>query len=347
MKKITEAHLRDKIDTLNTRMAKHIDHNQLDGEVSIENIDIFDDTINEGTLNQIKKNAGLLKEADPKFYYGNNGERAQGADSNWGSSAWNGIKKAGQAAWDGTIYAGRAANMPLDQAANSGSTQTDAEKRAASGMDGLPGDIASQASSQGDIRKFDQTAQANPNTIAQSGAGMYADQNDRRQQFAQSAQVKSSKPTTWQDIYNMNKDVIGANPNLLKPGQQLKMPDGSVYQVKPGDNLGKIAMGGKSVGQSAQVKPVAQPEIDPNIAAQGAFVQQQLAGGNGDQAQVGQTTYNSSIPAKPLAESPSEPSFEMAIPDPRYSGEDRPYNESVTFTTDDPLARILSLARGR
>ena len=176
---------------------------------------------------------------------------------------------------------------------------------------------------------------------------MYADQNDRRQQFAQSAQVKSSKPTTWQDIYNMNKDVIGANPNLLKPGQQLKMPDGSVYQVKPGDNLGKIAMGGKSVGQSAQVKPVAQPEIDPNIAAQGAFVQQQLAGGNGDQAQVGQTTYNSSIPAKPLAESPSEPSFEMAIPDPRYSGEDRPYNESVTFTTDDPLARILSLARGR
>lgn len=29
--------------------------------------------------------------------------------------------------------------------------------------------------------------------------------------------------TTWQDIYNRNKNVIGSNPNLIKPGQVLKI----------------------------------------------------------------------------------------------------------------------------
>lgn len=29
--------------------------------------------------------------------------------------------------------------------------------------------------------------------------------------------------TTWQNIYNNNRDIIGSNPNLIKPGQTLKI----------------------------------------------------------------------------------------------------------------------------
>jgi hypothetical protein len=64
-------------------------------------------------------------------------------------------------------------------------------------------------------------------------------------------------PVTWKQIYELNKDIIGANPNLIKPGQQLKMPDGSTYTVKPGDNLTKIAKGAGGGGQGASVTPTA------------------------------------------------------------------------------------------
>ena len=72
----------------------------------------------------------------------------------------------------------------------------------------------------------------------------------------------AGKKITWQTIYNANKQVIGNNPNLIKPGQKLKMPDGSTYTVKPGDNLSKIAKGAKP-GQSAQ------PAANTDGAAEG------------------------------------------------------------------------------
>jgi murein DD-endopeptidase MepM/ murein hydrolase activator NlpD len=35
--------------------------------------------------------------------------------------------------------------------------------------------------------------------------------------------IANSYGTTWQNIYNNNRDIIGSNPNLIKPGQILKV----------------------------------------------------------------------------------------------------------------------------
>jgi LysM repeat protein len=59
------------------------------------------------------------------------------------------------------------------------------------------------------------------------------------------------KATSWQQIYAANKDVIGPNPNLIKPGQKLTMPDGSTYTVAAGDNLSKIAAKSKPTAQKS------------------------------------------------------------------------------------------------
>jgi hypothetical protein len=53
----------------------------------------------------------------------------------------------------------------------------------------------------------------------------------------------AKKKTDWKTIYNLNKSIIGDNPNSIKPGMKLKMPNGSTYRVQPGDNLSKIAAG--------------------------------------------------------------------------------------------------------
>lgn len=61
---------------------------------------------------------------------------------------------------------------------------------------------------------------------------------------------------SWQTLYANNKDVIGSNPNLIKPGQVLNINAGSnpetatSYTVKRGDNLTKI---GKKFGLSWKV----------------------------------------------------------------------------------------------
>ena len=49
-------------------------------------------------------------------------------------------------------------------------------------------------------------------------------------------------PTTWQAIYNLNRDQI-KNPDLIYPGQILQMPGGGSYTVVNGDYLIKIAAG--------------------------------------------------------------------------------------------------------
>lgn len=49
--------------------------------------------------------------------------------------------------------------------------------------------------------------------------------------------------TTWQDIYELNKDVIGDNPNLIYPGQIFVIPNSEIvtYTVQKGDTLSSIA----------------------------------------------------------------------------------------------------------
>jgi nucleoid-associated protein YgaU len=53
----------------------------------------------------------------------------------------------------------------------------------------------------------------------------------------------------WQEIYNLNSDSIGQNPDFLRTGSQLKLPgevnlhiaQAETYVVQPGDNLWSIA----------------------------------------------------------------------------------------------------------
>ena len=128
-----------------------------------------------------------------------------------------------------------------------------------------------------------------------------------------------AKPTglvTWKQIYDANKDVIGANPNLIKPGQQLKMPDGSTYTVKPGDNLSKIAKNA-SGGQAASVTPTA-PKLKPPTTPTLTTAQQ----GFKDYGMAGQEMRSpEEIAASAgLADAPATPDEGLQPSDPRHSG---------------------------
>ncbi|HEY9787918.1 MAG TPA: LysM peptidoglycan-binding domain-containing protein [Candidatus Obscuribacterales bacterium] len=54
----------------------------------------------------------------------------------------------------------------------------------------------------------------------------------------------------WKEIYNLNHDVLGTNPDLIHPGTNIELPGGAAevanagattYVVKPGDSLWKIS----------------------------------------------------------------------------------------------------------
>jgi LysM repeat protein len=77
---------------------------------------------------------------------------------------------------------------------------------------------------------------------------------------APTAAVPAANKTShnWKEIYDLNKQVIGKNPNKIYPGQQLKMPNGSTYIVKPGDSLWKIS-------KMQQPTPPAAPPTMPGV----------------------------------------------------------------------------------
>jgi murein DD-endopeptidase MepM/ murein hydrolase activator NlpD len=56
----------------------------------------------------------------------------------------------------------------------------------------------------------------------------------------------------WKDLYELNKDVIGPNYNIIKVGQKLKLTTSEehiCYKVKKGDNLSSIAKKYKTTWQ--------------------------------------------------------------------------------------------------
>jgi len=61
-------------------------------------------------------------------------------------------------------------------------------------------------------------------------------------------------------IYRNNKDIIGPNMNLIEPKTMIDLPDGTPYEIQPGDTLSKIAR--KIPTLKAPVLP-----IDPQAAA--------------------------------------------------------------------------------
>ncbi|MFC7161802.1 transglycosylase family protein [Aquipuribacter hungaricus] len=84
--------------------------------------------------------------------------------------------------------------------------------------------------------------------------------------------IARANGTTWQSLYAANRDVIGANPGLIRIGQQLRLggtpaparpapaaqpapaapaaPSGRVYTVRSGDTLGSIARANGTTWQS-------------------------------------------------------------------------------------------------
>lgn len=91
-----------------------------------------------------------------------------------------------------------------------------------------------------------QSADATKSTDATQPAEYTVEKGDSLWNIAQKNLGDGSK---WTEIYKLNQDSIGQNPDLIFSGNHLKLPgasgssiaDASHYTVKPGDNLWNIA----------------------------------------------------------------------------------------------------------
>ena len=66
----------------------------------------------------------------------------------------------------------------------------------------------------------------------------------------------------WQDIYNLNKDIIGDNPNLIYPGQKLLIKKGDAPHKKTIDELAKEVIQGKWGNGTERYKRLTQAGYD-------------------------------------------------------------------------------------
>lgn len=55
------------------------------------------------------------------------------------------------------------------------------------------------------------------------------------------AKAKLGSVAKWKELYELNKTAIGSNPNMIYPGQKLKLSAAVKYTVKKGDTLSGIA----------------------------------------------------------------------------------------------------------
>ena len=88
----------------------------------------------------------------------------------------------------------------------------------------------------------------------QAGTTYTVQPGDTLSSIAQSAYNDSSQ-AAYMVIYSANRQVIGGNPNLIRPGQVLTIPviqikSGTTYTVQPGDTLSAIAL--RAYGNAAE-----------------------------------------------------------------------------------------------
>ena len=140
--------------------------------------------------------------------------------------------------------------------------------------------------------------------------------------------------STWKQIYDLNKSIIGNNPNLIKPGQKFELPNGmGNYTVVPGDTLSGIAAGQGKGKYETNVPPQAPT---PPVPAQPRFTPKST----GDYYK---------LPGAPL-KSTNGTYKNLDVSDPRIKAlQDKvakdPNNASfnATIREDQSLARIVSL----
>jgi nucleoid-associated protein YgaU len=162
-----------------------------------------------------------------------------------------------------------------------------------------------------EVAEHTQIADAQTGDAPAAGGDYTVERGDSLWEIARKQLGDSSR---WHEIYNLNSDVIGSNPDLIHPGVTLKMPDGNAiadsYVVQPGDNLWNIARHHLGGGEHwSQIYQMNQDIIgaNPNLIHPGQHLS--LSGGGSETVASSQPAADTGSVAE--ASSPA-PAFESA-----------------------------------